>query len=180
MGTGRLFMRILAMLAHFALVTCGAVIPAGCGPRHFAAESNQVLVPAETNEKKVLSTADQATLESEFRRLGDGHQPTRSPAAAAHGKRWSDLQSAVSVACAETEMAVVRKTEHDWGVECQLRTIEDFPGQLIIKRTNDDRVYEATATIGRFQDHCDRAAQLVASIEKHMLEFGKKRKMIDE
>ncbi len=72
-------------------------------------------------------------------------------------------------------MAVVRTEEVPGGTRFELKTVDDRPALLEVRRTGDQRVYEATATVGRFQDDPQRAAALIRALDQRMLAYGGKR-----
>lgn len=92
------------------------------------------------------------------------------------GVRWSDVPVAVAYACDEAEMAVVQTIKKPSAYEFRLRTIEGYPGELAVWQADDDRIYQATATIGHYGDRTHRAQQLLKAFEHQMRAFGKKRK----
>ena len=101
------------------------------------------------------------------------------PAPAPLGMRFSDVPDAVNAACADVEMAVVSSAKVEkgkGGLRFELKTIEDWPAELIVLRTGDGGVYEATAKVGRFGDHTERAGRLREALRKQMLAFGAKRR----
>jgi hypothetical protein len=86
----------------------------------------------------------------------------------------------VSDACDETEMAVAHlEAERDL-YQVTVRTIEDWPGWLTVRRTGDHRVYEASAGIGRFDDHEDRRDALLDALRRYMRAYGRKRGFREE
>ena len=94
------------------------------------------------------------------------------------------MYAAALYACDDIEAAVVSKTLHDWGWEIHLRTVEDWPGTLLIRRSDDQprpttgRVYQASAAIGRFEDdHADRAQALLEAFDQHLQAFGRKKRL---
>lgn len=141
-----------------------------------AAESNkQYKDEPDASAIRVLSPSEQKSAIQAMQTAASGHTPVRSPQPAVHGMRWSDVPNAVAYALDEVEMAVVSGTEHDWGWEFRILSVEDDPGTLWVKRTNDARVYEASASIGRIIDQPERAKALLEELHKQMLAFGRKR-----
>jgi hypothetical protein len=159
----------------------------GCANQPYAAADNHPMTPEEARLKPVLGQGDQRRIEAEFQTLAAGHTAVEPPMPAARhsgagnpgypGVRWSDVPLAVPDACADAEMAVVSSVETRDSLEYMLRTIEDYPGTLVIRRPNDGSVYQATATIGRFGDHTDRAQQLLKALDEQMKAYGRKRKI---
>ncbi len=146
-----------SQLTRARLAIALPIVWLGCTQKQpFSAESNLRLTESVRNETLVLSEAEQSQALAAMVAVAEGHRVVNPPSAAIHGKRWSDVPAALKVACAELEMAIMRwqrsprrsPTEYD----CALRTIEGRPGRIVIRRTHDDRVYEAEATVGRFDD----------------------------
>jgi hypothetical protein len=122
----------------------------------------------------VLTPAEEKQAMAILKSVADGVTPVDPPTTARHGVRWRDVPAAASAACSETEMVIVRSTQHAWGTEFTLLTIEDFPGTLNVRKAGDGRVYEADATIGLFGNHTKRAQQLLAAFSKSMIAYGKR------
>jgi len=152
-----------------------------------------------TDEKLLLSAADQAEILAAFQSIAQGRTPVNPPRPAPGGLRWSDVQPAAAWAVAEpgVEMAIVQTLRHDkngmvinetarfgasliWGYTFQLKTVEDRPAQLIVRRRDDPSVYETTATVGRFFDDYQRAEKLRAAFDHMMRAFGRKRGFNDD
>ena len=155
-----------------------AMVLAACEqPR--AAVLSQALA---TDEKLLLSAADQAEILAAFRSIAQDRTPVNPPRPAPGGLRWSDVQQAAAWAVAEpgVEMAIVQTLRHDWGYTFRLKTVEDRPAQLIVRRRDDRSVYEATVTVGRFGDDHQRAEKLRAAFDRMMRAFGRKRGFDDD
>jgi hypothetical protein len=93
--------------------------------------------------------------------------------------RWSDVPNAIrwAVAPEGVEMGLIDTHELPGGYVFDLVTIEGWPATLTVLRTNDTRVYEASAEVGRFADiidRGDRAAALVHAFEEWMAALGAK------
>ena len=138
------------------------------------AVSSQALA---TQEKLLLTQADQAEILAAFRSLTQSGTLVNPPRPAPGGLRWSDVEKAVAEAVGEVgvEMAIVQTLCHDEGYTFLLKTVEDRPAQLIVKRRDDQNVYEATATVGRFADDHRRAEALLGAFDRMMRAFGRKR-----
>ena len=161
-----------------AVCCCWAILPAGCEqPR--AAVLSQALA---TDEKLLLSPADQAEILAAFRSIVQDRTPVNPPGPAPGGLRWSDVQLAAEWAVAEdgVEMAIVQTLRHDWGYTFRLKTIEDRPALLVVRRRDDRSVYETTVTVGRFGDDHQRAEKLRAAFDHMMHAFGRKRGFNDD
>ena len=167
----RLALSPLSRTAALGLFCCLG-LATGCSAPPYAASTNSVLVPEDLHKKKTLTAAEQSQLRAAFDELAVGHKPVNSYDKSSGKLRWSDVPNAVAFACDDAEMGIVRTVKRDWGYEFQLRTIEDYPAQLIVKRTHDDRVYKATAVVGHFEDHQDRAAALIKALDKQMKAFA--------
>ena len=160
-----------------AVCFCWAILLAACEQR--PAVLSQALA---TDEKLLLSTADQAEILAAFQSIARGRTPVNPPRPAPGGLRWSDVQQAAAWAVAEdgVEMAIVQTLRHDWGYTFRLKTIEDRPAQLVVRRRDDRSVYETTATVGRFGDDHQRAEKLRAAFDHFMHAFGRKRGFNDD
>lgn len=134
------------------------------------------------NEKAVLNLSDRSEILSAFRSISQGREPVNRPSKAAKGVRWSDVPQSVAAACNEAgvEMAIIETIENDWGYTFILKTVEDWPAQLIIRKLDTDQVYQATATVGRFSDNQKRADKLLAVFGQKMRAFGRKRGFEDD
>ena len=62
----------------------------------------------------------------------------------------------------------------------RLKTVEDRPAELIVRRRNDYRVYDATATVGRFANDHRRADALLTAFDQMRRAFGRKRDFNDQ
>ncbi len=178
-----------------AVCLCWAILLAACGQPGPAVLSQALA----TDEKLLLSAADQAEILAAFRSIAQGRTPVNPPRPAPGGLRWSDVQQAAAWAAAEpgVEMAIVQTLRHDetgtvinekarfgerliWGYTFRLKTVEDRPAQLIVRRRDDPSVYEATVTVGRFGDDHQRAEKLRAAFDSMMRAFGRKRGFNDD
>ena len=66
-------------------------------------------------------------------------------------------------------------TRHPWGYEYRIKTIEDWPVRLTIRRTDDERVYEASATVGHFKDRGERGQELLDALDRSLHALGAQR-----
>ena len=135
-----------------------------------------------TDEKIMLDSSDRSEILSAFRSITQGQNPVNPPSRASKGVRWSDVPQAAAAACDElgVEMAIVKKIDQEWGYTFIIKTVEDRPAQLIVRRLDNDQVYHATATVGRFNDDQKRADKLLAAFGQKMQAFGNKRGFVDE
>ena len=172
-----------------AVCFCWAILLGACEQRPVVL--SQALA---TDEKLLLSAADQAEILAAFRLIARDRTAVNPPRPAPGGLRWSDVQQAAAWAVAEpgVEMAIVQTLRHDetgmvinekvrfgetlvWCYTFRLKTIEDRPAQLIVRRRDDRSVYETTATVGRFGDDHQRAEKLRKAFDSMMRAFGRKR-----
>ncbi|MGI9013678.1 MAG: hypothetical protein ACR2GY_05440 [Phycisphaerales bacterium] len=97
--------------------------------------------------------------------------------------RWEDVEDAVVWAIDEggIEMGILTVHEFDWGRIYDLRTVEGWPATLRVEKAAGDRVYQRTASVGRFPDmpaRRDRARKLEEAFDRWMHDLGKKRKPV--
>lgn len=147
----------------------------GCGSEPPAAGSGPRMSDGAYQAQHVLSSRDESQINRTFSSLADGHATVHAPAPAVEGVRWDDVPIAVVYGCEEAQMAVSGTVKHDWGYEFQLKTVEGYPGVLLVKRMPDPSVYQATVSVGMFNDHRDRAEELLTAFDRQMRAFGKKR-----
>ncbi|MEE9131143.1 MAG: hypothetical protein V3T84_14075 [Phycisphaerales bacterium] len=178
-----------------AVSLCWAILLAAC-EQPKAAVLSQALA---TNEKLLLTAADQAEILAAFQSIAQGRTAVNPPRPAPGGLRWSDVQLAAEWAVAEpgVEMAIVQTLRHDeratvinekvlfgerliWCYTFRLKTVEDRPAQLIVRRRDDPSVYETTVTVGRFGDDHQRAEKLRVAFDSMMRAFGRKRGFNDD
>ncbi len=178
-----------------AICLCCAILLTACEQPRAAVLSQA----SATDEKLLLSAADQAEILAAFRSIAQDRTPVNPPGPAPGGLRWSDVQQAAEWAVAEpgVEMAIVQTLRHDetgmvinekvrfgerliWGYTFRLKTVEDRPAQLVVRRRDDRSVYEATVTVGRFGDDHQRAEKLRAAFDDMMRAFGRKRGFNDD
>jgi hypothetical protein len=168
---------VIALIRHCAGILAVVAALQACSSPPYAAESNRCLDAQELPADRILSADDQSKALASFDAVTTGAKSVNTPGPARHGVRWSDLAIAVAYACDDVEMAVVREIEHDWGAEFVLRTINDEPGVLTVRRMDDANRYEAEAVIGFFKDRRDQAAALIKALDRHWREFGRKRSL---
>ena len=64
-------------------------------------------------------------------------------------------------------MAIVttrRRDDEQWVFE--LRTVEDKPVALRVEKTNDDRIWQATASVGLFKNDIKRRDELLDAFQE--------------
>ena len=101
------------------------------------------------------------------------------PTAAPHGVRWADVELAVSYAADDAEMAVTQVDREPSLLRFRLKTVNDRPAWLEIRRVDPPLVYEASARVGWFDDP-ESAQRLLTAFDKWMRTFGKKRSFENE
>ncbi len=185
--------RILKLIAVLCL--CCAVLLTACEQPKTTASTRALPSP----ERLVLTQAEQAEVLAALRSITQGRTLVNRPRSTWGGFRWSDVPRAAGWAIAEAgvEMAIVQTLRHDemgklieknvlvgegsiWVYTFRLKTVEDRPAELIVRRRHDQRVYDATATVGRFADDHQRAEALLAAFDKMMSAFGRKRGFNDQ
>lgn len=162
----------------------GLAAAAGCSSPTppYAAEQSMVLTAEDERSVARLDGAAQGEVIAAMRDVAPGHRPTRTavPAPAAEGGvRWSDVEAAAGAACSAIEAAVVGKTGDADADEYRfrIRTIENWPGELVVRRVDPPAMYEATAWIGRFPDErVERRDALLRAFDARLRAFGMKRK----
>lgn len=127
--------------------------------------------------KGVLDDTDRRAVREVFGGLAGDRVPIDPPIDAGGGVRWTDVYSAALFACDQTEMAIVRMVATPEGYDVQLKTIEDYPGRMLIHARPHPQVYEAQATIGLYGDRTERARQLLVAFDDQMRAFGRKRQI---
>ena len=153
---------------------------AGCGHPPPAVLSNSVLGDEEEGAWRVLSPSAQSQTLKAMRSMASGQRPVNPPAPAPGGLRFSDVKAAVDEACTAIEAVVVRTYEDSQGRWCrfELRTVQDAPGELVVRRVDGPAVYEAQAWIGRFAaepGNLKRADALVKALAGQMKRLGKQK-----
>ena len=138
-------------------------------------------MPSEPRINLELSPAEQAEAVAAMKSVAAGHTLKPGETPTVQGMRWSDIPAALAVACDEpgVEMVIVGREQHEWGDVFRLRTADDRPARVEVRRTNDERLYEASATVGRFNFEVDqeRAALLLEELDRAMRKLGEKRRL---
>jgi hypothetical protein len=169
--------------AAFLAVLAAAVTCPGCKPLPPAVASNTIQAPGEEHQKKLLTDQDRAeALAAMAEATGPMPPPPpegpERPAPAPYGVRWSDIPLALyETGFAEgVELAVYRTTVTPDRYEFELRTVEGWPGELVIVRVEGDEVYRIEqASIGRFPDEpacVERADALVKELRLQLERLG--------
>lgn len=143
----------------------------------WAADEPSLAVQRETGETGRLDSEDRARIERTLAGLAADHEPSRRPASASRGIRWDDLPSAVTDACAEVQMAVVRSEPIDDGIRFELWAIEDRPGSLTVRPLDSAPYYTAEARIGRFNDEPERVKALLNALDRSWRAWGRKKRL---
>ena len=166
-----------------AILFALAALAGGCSSRP-AAEVALARQPEEPVLTGTMTSAQQREIEGGFESLADGRTAVSRPVVAPLGGRWSDVYPAVVEACDEIEAAVVSKKLYDWGWEIHIRTVEEWPGTLTIRRampeSKEISIYEATAVIGLYGDRTERAEALLKAFHERLRAFGRKRSLPDD
>lgn len=152
---------------------------AGCSSEPFAAADQRRLTDDEPRWRNVLSGSEQSEVSAAMGSVAAGATVVERPQRAPHGVRWSDVEAAASAAAAEVEMAIVRTVklpDAAPGFEFILKSVDDRPASLTVRRLESDRVYEAAATVGRFGDDHVTEKKLLAAFERFMHDYGNKRR----
>jgi hypothetical protein len=152
----------------------------GCGTHRFAATSNELLLPDEPLLHRILTPDEQSQVLEAMQSFAAGRSEADPPSPAASGVRWSDVPLAADYACDANSMAVVSIAKGEGIYTFQLKSIEDYPGVLTVRRVDDERICTAEASIGRYGDYDTKAVALLASFDEFLRGFGAKRGFEDE
>ncbi len=152
--------------------------PSGCGRTAPAVTTNQVVAPVEQGPWRVLDEEEQARVLGALEAMAHGHRPVNPPGPAPQKARWSDVEPAAAAALDDVEAAVVETVREPGGraVRFRIRTVEDWPGELVVRRLDDPAVYEAKAWIGHFPDmpaRRERCDALLEAFDRRMAELGR-------
>ena len=150
-------------------------IIAGCQTSRPAA-AVQAMTREDEPWKPLLSEGEQHRTINAMASAKPAEVPQVTPSTGPSRGRWSDVPDGVRLAAASVEMAVVTKQLREDVWEFALLTIEDKPATLRVQRTNDDRVWQASAAVGLFNDDINRRDALLDAFEKKMHELSRKRK----
>jgi len=158
---------------------------AGCSKPPPAASTNLRLTPEESIRKSTYRPEDRRKARQALHEVAADHRPVNPPVPAPLGMRFSDIERAVARACDDVEAAVVwtEPDEDGAGFVFSLRTVEDWPGEIAVRRVAGPEVYTAEAWFGRFPEeekNLTRAKALRAALGKQMRAWGKKRAFVDE
>ncbi len=169
-------------------VLAGAGLLGGCGTALPPVASTNRPVPGEPGQPgrpdQVLTPGQERASLAALRSVAEGERAVNPPGPAPGGLRWSDVPAAVSAACDDpgVEMVIVQTIatppEDPQRYRFVLRTIEDWPGELVIRRARGQPVYEIeSVSVGRFPSdpaRRERARALAQAFEKHLEAFGRK------
>ena len=130
-------------------------------------------------ERAVLGAEDRAAVLDAMRSVLPAEPPPAGTLAAAPQEvRWSDIPGAVAWAGGldGVEIVVVRTIKTDDMYYFKLRTIEDWPGEMIVRRGEGDAVYRIEHLwIGRFPgepNRVERANKLKEAFEERLTVMG--------
>jgi len=154
----------------------------GCSSQQPAA-AHLSRMQSEPREDLLLSSAEQSEVIAAMKTVAIDHTPSQ-PRPFVREMRWSDLPAAVSAACDQpgVEMVIVQQEQVAWGTVFHLRTVEDRPAMLEVRRRDDERLYEARAMIGHFNLAKDeaRANLLLQEVDRAMERYAKKKRLPEE
>lgn len=142
--------------------------------------SNLRLTPDEQRARLVLDDQEQRRAREIMTSVAGDHRLGDPPAPAELGMRWRDVPIALYYACNEVEMAIIQTIKEKDRYIFKLKTLDDRPGEIIISRLNDARVYEARVSIGRFNDDQAKVDQLLEEFDRQLKLFGNKRAFAEE
>ncbi len=142
--------------------------------------------PLAEGEERLVPEFDPARGREVLDALGDMAAGRESSAASGPGPvpkgrvRWSDVPLAVAAACRDVEAVVVRKVEEEKGrrYRFKLRSVEDWPGELVVRRVDGPPGYTAEAWFGYFPEHPPCAARrtaLLSALSAQLKAYGRKR-----
>ena len=155
------------------------VLIGGCAaPAQPAASSILQLTPEEKATKRQLSAQDRQQMVQIMTSVAENHEVVDPPHVAEHGVRWSDIPIAMTYACKNVEMAIVKTIETDDQTVFELKTIDNQPGRFEIHQVDDNSIYEIKLVeVGRFSNpkNQNAAMALKEEFEKQLRLFGKKR-----
>jgi hypothetical protein len=146
------------------------------------------LAGPQERQKLLLSEAEQAEALAALRAVARGQesQSPTGPAPGPSGLRWSDVPEAAASACNEegVELVIVRVIRSPGEFRFVLRSIEDWPGELVVRRVEGPEVYEVVdCRVGRFPDQPQKVARrdkLVEAFRRKMVELGRTRWFNDQ
>ncbi len=156
----------------------------GCGGAKTASYKSNVVLPQEAGSgvpgtaTQDLTAAQKARILAALESVDFGEVEPDPPGKAPLGVRWSDIPLALRNAANETgvEMVIVTTEVEPDRYVFNLKTIESWPGRLVIRRAGRGRVYEIEEVwIGRFPKEPQRVARsdkLVDAFEKELERLG--------
>lgn len=162
----------------------------GCGAPPAAVTTNLDLSPEgptgapavvdEASQRALLSPSEEAEVLDALRESVAGRRPVNPPGRAPGGVRWSGVEVAVKEAVAEIEAVVVRTLTSEAGdaYRFEIRTVENYPGEVVVRRVGGTKLYELDIRIGHFPSeprHVERAEKLRRAIDEQMKRLGAQR-----
>jgi hypothetical protein len=117
----------------------------------------------------MLSGSEQAEVRAALEAFAeeDGSPLVKAP----YGIRFSDVPRAIDLAAGKVEMAVVSIQEEKDMYFIQLLTLSSQPATVVVKKTNDPQVLQATYEVGVFPD-AEAAKRLQDAFERALLAWG--------
>ena len=161
--------RILSLL----LLACCASL--SCGQKVNPVSSNVSYGPEDQFATRVLNSSERADVLKIMRESVSG--PTDASAQPAqYGVRWSDVRLAAQKAAGTQEFAVFSVTEEEDGAvkRIQLISIGEVPAELIVRKVPPPKIYEASATVGLFDNQPKLVAALLREFDSAMRAYGAK------
>ena len=179
---GRGGVRFVPVAAVLGLTRLG--ICWGCGGAKTASYKSNVVLPQEAGSgvpgtaNQDLTAAQRARILAALESIDFGEVEPDPPGKAPLGVRWSDIPLALRNAANETgvEMVIVTTEVEPDRYVFNLKTIESWPGRLVIRRAGGGKVYKIEKVwIGRFPEEPQRVARaekLVEAFEKELKRLG--------
>ena len=177
-------------LGEVMAIAIALAVSQGCRRPPPAVSTNEQLEPGERGYDRVLDESDRQEVMESLARAAKAEQANTGQrdgggeraSSIGRGLRWSDVSLAAATACDEpgVELAIVSVDSSPDHQHFVLVSVDNRPAELIITRTHDARVYEATARVGWQGSETSRAAALLEAFDRAMNAFGRKRGFIDD
>ena len=160
---------------------CGVVLAcmfsslSGCSSKPNPLASNVSYGPDDRFATRILNRAERQQVIEIMQESVEG--PTDQPARPArYGVRWSDIPLAANMATKTLEMAVLSIDDEEDGELKRIKivSIGEMPAELLVRRMPPPTIYQATATVGLFDDQTELANRLVKEFGSAMRAFGAK------